>query len=212
VARLQVRAARSGWRSGCRDRTACYPCTASCCECVACFNREDLTPDRVLHHPTLPPAPPLQTARCLTSDERDGVYNRGAREEFDEPDYSMVDTLFSLAESYLFSQLVELAVRAGARAAARSRACITSSKPLGRSCQEQLTAAAAETHHRPRNPQDKDPGSIPHGRAYQLIWRDVRSAVDLAHRDGTLKREVAANPSKYIHDVSGAGGVGGLMR
>jgi hypothetical protein len=29
----------------------------------------------------------------------------------------------------------------------------------------------------------------------------VRSAVDLCHRDGTLKREVALNPSKYIHDV-----------
>ena len=27
-----------------------------------------------------------------------------------QPDYSMVDTLFSIAESYLFSQLVELAV------------------------------------------------------------------------------------------------------
>ena len=31
----------------------------------------------------------------------------------------------------------------------------------------------------------------------------MRSAVDLCHRDGTLKREVAANPSKYIHDVRG---------
>jgi hypothetical protein len=31
---------------------------------------------------------------------------------------------------------------------------------------------------------------MPHGRAYAPIWRDVRSAVDLCHRDGTLKREV----------------------
>lgn len=95
--------------------------------------------------------------RCLSSEERDAVYNCGqVRDEFDEPDYSMVDTLFSLAESHLFSQIVELA--------------------------------------------DKDPSSVPHGRNYQLMWRDVRSAVDLCHRDGTLKREVAANPSKYIHD------------
>jgi hypothetical protein len=78
------------------------------------------------------------------------------RDEFDEPDYSMVDTLFSLAESHLWSQLVELA--------------------------------------------DADPSSVPHGTDYRLIWRDVRSAVDLCHRDGTLKREVAADPAKYIHD------------
>ncbi|KAI8472984.1 MAG: purine 5'-nucleotidase [Monoraphidium minutum] len=95
--------------------------------------------------------------RALPSEERDDVYNWGAvRDEFDEPAYAMVDTLFSLAECYLFSQLVELA--------------------------------------------DKDPSSLPHGAAYQLVWRDVRAAVDLCHRDGSLKREVAAHPSKYIHD------------
>jgi hypothetical protein len=32
-----------------------------------------------------------------------------------------------------------------------------------------------------------------------------------SHRDGTLKREVAANPSKYIHDVGGWGGRGGVF-
>ena len=31
--------------------------------------------------------------------------------------------------------------------------------------------------------------------------RDVRAAVDLCHRDGSLKREVAENPGKYIHEV-----------
>jgi hypothetical protein len=36
------------------------------------------------------------------------------------------------------------------------------------------------------------------------MYRDVRAAVDLCHRDGSLKRNVAANPSKYIHDVSAA--------
>jgi len=35
-----------------------------------------------------------------------------------------------------------------------------------------------------------------------------RSAVDLCHRDGSLKREVAANPSRYIHEVGGWGVTG----
>lgn len=30
------------------------------------------------------------------------------RYEFDEPDFAMIDTLFSLAEAHLFMQLVEL--------------------------------------------------------------------------------------------------------
>jgi hypothetical protein len=34
------------------------------------------------------------------------------------------------------------------------------------------------------------------------MYRDVRAAVDLCHRDGSLKRNVAADPGKYIHDVS----------
>ena len=34
-----------------------------------------------------------------------------------------------------------------------------------------------------------------------LLCRDVRAAVDLCHRDGSLKREVAENPAKYIHEV-----------
>ena len=40
--------------------------------------------------------------------------------------------------------------------------------------------------------------------------------MDLCHRDGSLKREVAANPSKYIHDVSwrwsGVRGLEGFKR
>jgi hypothetical protein len=39
------------------------------------------------------------------------VYNSGQFDpSFDEPDYAMVDTLFSLAEAYLFMQLVDLKV------------------------------------------------------------------------------------------------------
>ena len=33
------------------------------------------------------------------------------------------------------------------------------------------------------------------------ITRDVRAAVDLCHRDGSLKRAVAADPGKYIYEV-----------
>ncbi|EFJ52026.1 hypothetical protein VOLCADRAFT_56272 [Volvox carteri f. nagariensis] len=61
---------------------------------------------------------------------------------FDEAGgYGMVDTLFSLAEAYLYMQLVEM----------------------------------------------KD------------LYRDLRTAVDMCHRDGSLKRAVAANPEKFIH-------------
>lgn len=34
-----------------------------------------------------------------------------------------------------------------------------------------------------------------------VCYREVRTAVDLCHRDGSLKREVAADPGKYIHEV-----------
>jgi hypothetical protein len=30
------------------------------------------------------------------------------------------------------------------------------------------------------------------------MYRDVRSAVDLCHRDGTLKRMVAKDPTRYL--------------
>ena len=34
------------------------------------------------------------------------------------------------------------------------------------------------------------------------IIREVRTAVDLCHRDGSLKTEVASDPGKYIHEAS----------
>ena len=51
--------------------------------------------------------------RRLPSPERDAIYNTGAaaRDEYGGAGYAMVDTLFSLAESFLFCQLVEMAVR-----------------------------------------------------------------------------------------------------
>ena len=34
--------------------------------------------------------------------------------------------------------------------------------------------------------------------------RDVRAAVDMCHRDGSLKNAVAKDPAKYIHEVRAA--------
>lgn len=92
---------------------------------------------------------------ALRRDERMGTYNNaGQRHEFDEPDFAMIDTLFSLAEAHLFMQLVEMA--------------------------------------------DAAPGALPPGNDYAALYRDVRGAVDLCHRDGSIKREVARRPERYI--------------
>lgn len=82
-----------------------------------------------------------------------------ARLEFDEPDFALIDTLFSLAEAHLFMQLVEL--------------------------------------------MDADPTSMPPNKSYADLYRDVRGAVDLCHRDGSIKREVTREPEKYIHSDPG---------
>ena len=66
--------------------------------------------------PPLPPPPPSPQVAyhgftALPNEVRKTVYNSGQFDpSFDEPDYAMVDTLFSLAEAYLFMQLVELKV------------------------------------------------------------------------------------------------------
>jgi hypothetical protein len=44
----------------------------------------------------------------LSKEEKVGTYgNTLVRDAFDEPDYALIDTLFSLAEAYLFAQLVD---------------------------------------------------------------------------------------------------------
>eukprot|EP00850_Spirogloea_muscicola_P010367 SM000060S19699 [mRNA] locus=s60:664713:669200:- [translate_table: standard] len=91
--------------------------------------------------------------RELLREERMGTY-AGGGESFDEPDYALIDTLFSLAEAYLFAQLVNYC--------------------------------------------DAHPNALL-GKDYAKIYKDVRAAVDLCHRDGTLKKAVAANPALYIH-------------
>eukprot|EP01018_Ginkgo_biloba_P001190 Gb_02972 [translate_table: standard] len=93
----------------------------------------------------------------MSREDRIATYgNTLLRESFDEPDYALIDTLFSLAEAYLFAQLVEL--------------------------------------------KDGYPEKIPTGTDYAQMYRDVRAAVDLCHRDGTVKQAVASNPAKFIHE------------
>ncbi|GLC48217.1 hypothetical protein PLESTB_000071700 [Pleodorina starrii] len=75
---------------------------------------------------------------------------------FDEAGgYAMVDTLFSLAEAYLYMQLVEM--------------------------------------------KDQDRHDVLRRKSYKDLYRDLRTAVDMCHRDGSLKRAVAANPEQFIH-------------
>ncbi|KAK9740396.1 hypothetical protein RND81_03G032100 [Saponaria officinalis] len=95
--------------------------------------------------------------RELSKEEKGETYgNTLTRDSFDEPDYALIDTLFSLAEAYLFAQLVDF--------------------------------------------RDKNPGKIPAGADYARMYKDVRAAVDLCHRDGTLKQMVAKDPKRYIND------------
>ncbi|XP_035846655.1 5'-nucleotidase domain-containing protein 4 isoform X4 [Helianthus annuus] len=95
--------------------------------------------------------------RLLSKDEKVATYgNTLVRDAFDEPDYALIDTLFSLAEAYLFAQLVDF--------------------------------------------KDNNPEKISEEKDYFCMYRDVRAAVDLCHRDGTLKQMVANDPKKYINE------------
>lgn len=40
-------------------------------------------------------------------------------------------------------------------------------------------------------------------KSYSDLYRDLRTAVDMCHRDGSLKKAVAANPAHFIHSVGG---------
>lgn len=93
----------------------------------------------------------------LSKEEKVGTYGSTLiRDSFDEPDYALIDTLFSLAEAYLFAQLVDF--------------------------------------------RDHNPGKVPEGVDYSRMYKDVRAAVDLCHRDGTLKQMVAKDPKQYINE------------
>ncbi|KAI8005523.1 Cytosolic purine 5'-nucleotidase [Camellia lanceoleosa] len=95
--------------------------------------------------------------RELSKEDKVATYGSTLiRDAFDEPDYALIDTLFSLAEAYLFAQLVDF--------------------------------------------KDNNPGKIPGDAGYSRMYKDVRAAVDLCHRDGTLKQMVAKDPKRYINE------------
>lgn len=95
----------------------------------------------------------------MSKEDKIATYgNTLIRDSFDEPDYALIDTLFSLGEAYLFAQLVDF--------------------------------------------MDGNPGKVPSGKDYGCMYKDVRSAVDLCHRDGTLKQMVAKDPGRYINKDS----------
>lgn len=71
---------------------------------------------------------------------------------YEEPDFALIDTLFTLADAYLFSQLIDL----------------------------------------------KESGKYNLNKTYDEIYGDVRSAIDLSHRDGSIKKRVADDPGRYI--------------
>ncbi|KAG6401012.1 hypothetical protein SASPL_137857 [Salvia splendens] len=94
--------------------------------------------------------------RELSKEEKVATYGSTLiRDAFDEPEYALIDTLFSLAEAYLFAQLVDF--------------------------------------------KDNNQGKIPAD--YSRMYKDVRAAVDLCHRDGTLKKMVAKDPQSYPVDA-----------
>jgi HAD superfamily 5'-nucleotidase-like hydrolase len=101
----------------------------------------------------------------LSREERNYHYNSTERTHtFDEPySYMQIDTLFSLAEAYLFTQLVQM-------------------KDSSSSSSESAAAAG-----------------VLREKTYSEIYRDIRNAIDMSHRDGSLKRGVTSNPAKYIH-------------
>ncbi|KAI5063095.1 hypothetical protein GOP47_0021642 [Adiantum capillus-veneris] len=104
----------------------------------------------------------------LPREERLATYgNSPFQQAYDEPDYALIDTLFSLAEAYLFAQLVEF-----------------------RDHYPEKIPAAAKA---------KSDGGLSIPFNFSQMYKDIRAAVDLCHRDGTLKQAVAEDPSKYIH-------------
>lgn len=83
--------------------------------CIPRPNRITRIPLLALRTPTPPCSPPLSTPRAHPHDPPQAIYNShqsthsGGGGVFEEAGgYAMVDTLFSLAEAYLYMQLVDM--------------------------------------------------------------------------------------------------------
>jgi len=83
---------------------------------------------------------------------------------FSGNEYQAMDTLFALAEAYLFCQLVEM--------------------------KDLVTGDA-------KKKKDKEYEKLTNV-SYHQMFDEIRKSVDLCHRDGSLKTEVAKDPAKYI--------------
>ena len=88
----------------------------------------------------------------LDRKQRRSLYDADKVLTYEEPDFALIDTLFTLADAYLFTQLIDL--------------------------------------------QERKRGSIT--KTSNEIYYDVRSAIDLSHRDGSIKKRVAESPDLYI--------------
>eukprot|EP00168_Porphyra_purpurea_P017299 TRINITY_DN592_c0_g1_i5.p1 TRINITY_DN592_c0_g1~~TRINITY_DN592_c0_g1_i5.p1 ORF type:complete len:616 (+),score=161.93 TRINITY_DN592_c0_g1_i5:1953-3800(+) len=97
----------------------------------------------------------LHGFRALSKAEREAVYDptESAWNSFAEPNYAVLDTIFSIPDAYLFALLIDY--------------------------------------------KDAHPGEITQSNAQ--IYTDVRRSVDLCHRDGYIKEQVAADPARFIH-------------
>ncbi|CAD6207830.1 unnamed protein product [Miscanthus lutarioriparius] len=111
-------------------------------------------------------------------------------------------TLFSLGETYLFAQLVDFMDKNPGKASkpeldsdthVHVRVTVPVFPPKGFFS----ITAGPEYEMQPGLPPRAQASRSP---SYPLMYRDVRSAVDLCHRDGTLKRMVAKDPARYINE------------
>ena len=59
---------------------------------------------------------------------------------------------------------------------------------------------------------DSDEPGFPVHKGYADLYREVRGAVDLCHRDGSIKKQVAKEPEKYLYSDPGIVAVLDMMR
>ena len=114
---------------------------------------------------------------CLSKTQHSWRYNTEERlatycdtakvDQFDGADYANVDTLFSLGETYLFCQLVELKEKA-------------------------VTGGVEEEDD---GGGGGGGGGFLARKSFYDMYNEIRASVDLCHRDGTLKQSVADDPA-----------------
>jgi HAD superfamily 5'-nucleotidase-like hydrolase len=104
--------------------------------------------------------------KAVSTEERLMTYCDSSKvgTSFTGNEYQAMDTLFALAEAYLFCQLVEM----------KDLVMIDEKKKKNKEY-EKLTNVS-----------------------YHQMFDEIRKSVDLCHRDGSLKTEVAKDPAKYI--------------